>query len=307
MNKHSNFLPSNDQLAVLAKGCVSKNTVKNTEGWIKIMNQWWSDVNYKEPLENQDKETINFNGHYSRTSLKNALSAINRYLQNVKPVFFWISILGAVRDSEHMNLHILQIVDTPDSIIFRKTQQKNNQGNKWYLDKALGDHTIHSLFKTICIEYGINVESRNISNHSGRRTSIIELFNIRVPENTGHAISRYKSSGGYYAYAKPTNKHKREALANILNKLINTIPSNETAQDLTINTILSNEMAQDSIEQINPESNNNKESQSIRFEDDELSDADLNNSSQVEQNEHEFYGKFHTAQEILNNSHKRVL
>ncbi|CAG8691445.1 20020_t:CDS:10 [Gigaspora margarita] len=182
-----------------------------------------------------------------------------------------------------------------------------NPNGKWYLDKALGDHTIHLLFKTICIECGINVESRNISNHSGRRTSIMELFNIGVPENTSRAISRHKSSGGYYAYAKPTDKHKREALANILNKLINTTPSNEMAQDFTINTILFNETAQDSIEQINPESNDNKESQSIRSEDDELNDADLNNSSQVEQNEHEFYGKFHTAQEILNNSHKRVL
>ncbi|CAG8850907.1 29402_t:CDS:1, partial [Gigaspora margarita] len=97
MNKCSNFLPSNDQLAALAKGRVPKNTVKNTEGWINIMNQWQSDVNYKELLENQDKETIELqvsqflcgittkNGkHYSRTSLKNALSAINRHLQNVK-------------------------------------------------------------------------------------------------------------------------------------------------------------------------------------------------------------------------------
>lgn len=101
----------------------------------------------------------------------------------------------------------------------------------------MGDRTIRSLFKTICIECGINVESRNISNHSGRRTSIMELFNIGVPENTGRAISGHKSSGGYYTYAKPMDKHKREALANILNKLINTTPSNETAQDLTINTM----------------------------------------------------------------------
>ncbi|CAG8473187.1 3770_t:CDS:2 [Gigaspora margarita] len=99
MNKRSNFLPSNNQLAALAKGRVPKNAVKNTEGWINIMNQWGSDVNYKEPLENQDKETIELQvsqflcgvttkngGRYSRTSLKNALSAINRHLQNVKPV-----------------------------------------------------------------------------------------------------------------------------------------------------------------------------------------------------------------------------
>ncbi|CAG8658414.1 4839_t:CDS:2 [Gigaspora margarita] len=333
MNKRSNFLPSNDQLAALAKGHVPKNTVKNTEGWINIMNQWRSDVNYKEPLENQDKETIKSQvsqflcsvttkngGRYSRTSLKNALSAINWHLQNVKPGLgeskstdgLTTEEIQHILNHEHVNLHVSQIVDTPDGIIFRKTQQKNDQGGiegnqsdliipfpsdpegisgpnsdlKKYLsfrskDKALGNHTICSLFKTICIECGINVESRNISNYSGRRTSIIELFNIGVPENTSHAISRHRSSGGYYAYAKPTDKHKREALANILNKLINTTPSNEMAQDLTINTIMSNETVQGSIEQINPESNDNEESQSIRSEYDELSDADLNNSVQV--------------------------
>ncbi|CAG8854881.1 11633_t:CDS:2, partial [Gigaspora margarita] len=103
---------------------------------------------------------------------------------------------------------------------------------KWYLDKVLGDCTIYSLFKTICIECEINIESRNISSHS--------------------------------------DKHKKETIAKILNKLINTTPSNKMAQDLSINTILSNKIAQDSIEQINSKSNNNKELQSIRSEDDEL-------------------------------------
>ncbi|RIB28271.1 hypothetical protein C2G38_2028681 [Gigaspora rosea] len=120
----------------------------------------------------------------------------------------------------------------------------------------------------------------------------MELFNIRVPENTGNTISGHKSSGRYYAYTKHTDKHKREALANILNKLINTAPSNETVQDLIINTALSNEMVQDSIEHINYD---NEESQSIRSEDNELSDMDLNNSVQVEQKEHEIYRKFPTA------------
>ncbi|CAG8806329.1 21482_t:CDS:2, partial [Gigaspora rosea] len=63
------------------------------------MNQWQSNVNYKEPLENQDKKTIKLQvsqflcgittkngGRYPRISLKNTLSAINRHLQNVKPV-----------------------------------------------------------------------------------------------------------------------------------------------------------------------------------------------------------------------------
>ncbi|PKK64397.1 hypothetical protein RhiirC2_716310 [Rhizophagus irregularis] len=170
------------------------------------MNKWRVDVNYNYPLESQDKDTIELqvtqflcgvtsqNGdYYSRTSLKNALSAISRYLQDVKPnwrynlhnkvdfpdlyarfdgllkdmkkksigetkstdglstdeirhiiqhealnpnvplgllkrVFFWICILGAPRGGEHVNLLASQLVDTPDGIIFRKGQQKNDQG-----------------------------------------------------------------------------------------------------------------------------------------------------------------------------------
>ncbi|CAG8660682.1 394_t:CDS:2, partial [Racocetra persica] len=440
MSKRSNYLPSNDQLAALAKGRVPKNTAKNTEGWINIMNQWRSDVNYNELLKNQDKETIELqvsqflcgittkqDQPYSRTSLKNALSAINRHLQNVKPgwrynlhdkndfsdlyarfdgllkdmkkkelgksksidglitkeirhilnheiqdpntplgllkwSFFWISILGAARGGEHANLHISQIVDTSDGIILKKAQQKNDQGDikgnqfdliipfppdpegitgpnsdirkylslwpknfkssnfylsachspdaivkgKWYLDKPIPDHTIRSMFKMICIECEINIESRNISNYSGQRTSIMELFNVGVSENTGCTISGHKSSGGYYAYAKPTDKHKREALMNVLNKQIIDTPSNELMQDSIKytnsepNNSESNNSEPNNSELDNPEPDSNENSLSTRFEDDE--NSDLNNSVQ---NEHEFYGIFHMAKEVLKNKSRK--
>ncbi|CAG8603450.1 15724_t:CDS:2, partial [Racocetra fulgida] len=421
MGERSNFLPSTDHLSALAKGRIPENTIKNTERWIKIMNQWRLDVNYNEPLESLNKEIIELQvsqflcgvtpkkgGSYSRTSLKNALSAISRHLQDVKPgwkynlhnkndfpdlyaqfdgllkdmkkkglgeskstdsltteeirhilnhevldpntplgllkrVFFWISILGAARGGEHVNLHLQQIVDMPNGIIFRKNQQKNDQGGidrnqydliipfrpnsdlrkylsfrpenskcsnyylatcrspnaivkgKWYLDKLLADRTIRSLFKMICVECGINIESRNINNHSGRRTSIIELFSIGVSENTGRAISGHKSSGGYYAYAKPTDNHKREALASILNKIITT-SSTETSQEL--------------IKDSNSEADNYEDLQDDTSESDNyVSDEDLNASAQ-EPNEHKLYGDFHTAKELLKNnskSHKRTL
>ncbi|CAB4468192.1 unnamed protein product [Rhizophagus irregularis] len=92
-----NHLPSLEQLSALVKGRVPQNTVANTEKWIRIMNKWRVDVNYNYPLESQDKYTIELqvtqflcgvtsqNGdYYSRTSLKNALSAISGYLQDVK-------------------------------------------------------------------------------------------------------------------------------------------------------------------------------------------------------------------------------
>ncbi|CAG8618554.1 16516_t:CDS:2, partial [Racocetra fulgida] len=284
MDKCNNFLPSADHLSALAKGRIPENTVRNTEGWIKIMDEWRLDVNYNEPLENQSKEMIELQVSqflcgvttkkgkpYSRASLKNALSAINRHLQNIKP----------------------------DGIMLKKNQQKNDQGGldgsqfdliipfpsdppgvtgpnadiKKYLsfrskhfkclnfylsvcrspnDKPMADRAIRSLFKTICIDCGLDIETRDICNYSGRRTSIMELFSIRVPENTGRAISGHKSSGSYYAYAKPTNQHKREALANVLNKLITHTPSNQETQEL--------------IEYTDPISDYNKDSQNCNDE-----------------------------------------
>ena len=46
----------------------------------------------------------------------------------LKRVFFWIYLLGAPRGGEHVNLLASRSVDTPDGIIFRKGQQKNDQG-----------------------------------------------------------------------------------------------------------------------------------------------------------------------------------
>lgn len=90
---------------------------------------------------------------------------------------------------------------------------------KWYSDKQLADHTIRSIFKNIYIECEIDIKGRNISNHSGRKTSIIELFNLGVVKNTGIAITGHYSVSDYRAYAKPNNNHKKEALSGIINRL----------------------------------------------------------------------------------------
>jgi hypothetical protein len=90
---------------------------------------------------------------------------------------------------------------------------------KWYADKQLADRTVRSMFKNICVECGIDIKGRNICNHSGRKTSIFELFDLGIPENTSMAITGHNSVGGYRAYAKPNNNHKREALSGIVNRL----------------------------------------------------------------------------------------
>ncbi|CAB5186009.1 unnamed protein product [Rhizophagus irregularis] len=296
-----NYLPSLDQLMALTKGRVPKNTPANTEKWDKIMNQWRNDVHYNYSLESQDKDIIELevtqflcgvtpkrSGYYSRASLKNALSAISRHLQNVKPgwrynlhnkidfpdlharfdsllkdmkkkgigemkstdglstdeirsiinyealnpntplgllkrVFFWICILGAPRenyqggiDGSQFDLNIPFPPDPPgiaspnyDIRKFLSLQPQKGKcpylylsisksanaiaQGKWYNDKQLADRTIHSMFKNICIECEIDIKGRNISNHSGRKTSIIELFDLGVAENTGMAITGHCS------------------------------------------------------------------------------------------------------------------
>ncbi len=75
------------------------------------------------------------------------------------------------------------------------------------------------MFKNICVECEIDIKGRNICNHSGRKTSIIELFDLRVSENTGMAITEHYSIRGYRVYIKPNNNHKREALSDIINRL----------------------------------------------------------------------------------------
>ncbi|CAB4431552.1 unnamed protein product [Rhizophagus irregularis] len=75
------------------------------------------------------------------------------------------------------------------------------------------------MFKNIYIECKIDIKGRNISNHSGRKTSIIELFDFGVTENTGMAITGHCSVSSYRAYAKPNNNHKKEALSGIINRL----------------------------------------------------------------------------------------
>ncbi|CAB4487461.1 unnamed protein product [Rhizophagus irregularis] len=290
-----NHLPSLEQLSALAKGRVPQNTVANTK------NRYLQDVkpNWRYNLHNK----VDFPDLYARfdgllkdmkkksigeTKSTDGLSTdeIRHIIQHealnpnvplglLKRVFFWICILGAPRGGEHVNLLASQLVDTPDGIIFRKGQQKNDQGGidgnqfdlnipfppdptriagpnhdikkylslrpqkgkclylylsvsrsvnaiaqgKWYADKQLSDRTIRSMFKSICVECEIDIKGRNICNHSGRKTSIFELFDLGIPENTGMAITGHNSVGRYRAYAKPNNNHKREALSGIVNRL----------------------------------------------------------------------------------------
>ncbi|GES73405.1 hypothetical protein GLOIN_2v1787594 [Rhizophagus clarus] len=272
-----NHLPSLEQLSALAKGRVPQNTVMNTEKWVKIMNKWRADVNYNYLLESQDKDTIELQvtQFLCGVDFPDLYARFDGLLKDMKKKGIGktkstdglsTDEIRAPRGGEHVNLLASQLADTPDGIIFKKGQQKNDQGGvngnqfdlnipfppdppgiagpnhdirkflslrpqkgkcpylylsvrKWYRDKQIADHTIRSMFKTICVECNIDIKERNICNHSGRKTSIFELFDLEIPENTGMSITGHHSVGGYRAYAKPNNSHKSEALSGIVNQL----------------------------------------------------------------------------------------
>ncbi|GBC06329.1 hypothetical protein RclHR1_06770012 [Rhizophagus clarus] len=212
-----NHLPSVEQLSALAKGRVPPNTVANTEKCRYLQNV---KPDWRYNLHNK----VDFPDLYAR---------FDGLLKDMKK-----KSIGETKSTDGLSTdeirHIIQhetlnpnvpLVDTPDGIIFRKGQQKNDQGGidgnqfdlnipfppdptgiaaemlmvfvilayinfiaiaqgKWYVDKQLADRTIRSMFKNICVECEIDIKGRNICNHPGRKTSIFELFDLGIPENT---------------------------------------------------------------------------------------------------------------------------
>ncbi|CAB5354205.1 unnamed protein product [Rhizophagus irregularis] len=152
-NDNSYFKPTAEELAKVQQSCVPLNTTRCTEKWINILNSWRNH-------QNNDK--------YSRASLKNAVASISRHLKNSIPYWNYnlldknsfpklyatldgtlkeikrlkigaaklhegltneeICLLGCPRGGEHYKLLIDQFEDTEKGFIFKKFQQKNDQG-----------------------------------------------------------------------------------------------------------------------------------------------------------------------------------
>ncbi|CAG8799904.1 8358_t:CDS:2, partial [Cetraspora pellucida] len=161
MDKYSNFLPSTDYLSVLAKGHIPENTwldVKYNEllenqskemielqvfqflygittkkgkpylNEFSSLYEQFDDLlkDIKKKGVSESKSTDGLTTEEIWHILDHEVLNPNTPLGLLKQGFFWISILGATRGSKHVNLHVSQIIDMPDNIILKKTQQKND-------------------------------------------------------------------------------------------------------------------------------------------------------------------------------------
>ncbi|CAG8795999.1 14110_t:CDS:2, partial [Racocetra fulgida] len=97
---------------------------------------------------------------------------------------------------------------------------------EWYLDSKLGTKTCGNLMKSICNAAGINIQGRDIVNHSGRTTLITSLYQAGVPIITSMSISGHKSESSFRIYSRPSDKQKEEALAFLIGTA-GKLPSNK--------------------------------------------------------------------------------
>jgi hypothetical protein len=70
--------------------------------------------------------------------------------------------------------------------------------------------------KNICKATNINIEGRDIVNHSGRTTPITSLYQAGVPIITSMSITGHKSESSFRIYSKPSNKQKEQALSHLI-------------------------------------------------------------------------------------------
>ncbi|CAG8602118.1 4058_t:CDS:2, partial [Racocetra persica] len=87
----------------------------------------------------------------------------------------------------------------------------------WYIDAKLGLNTCNNLMKSIYNDVGINIENRDIVNHSGRTTLITFLFREGVPIVTSMSIRGHKNESSYRIYSRPSEQQKKNALSTLIN------------------------------------------------------------------------------------------
>ncbi|CAG8832873.1 7186_t:CDS:2, partial [Gigaspora margarita] len=85
--------------------------------------------------------------------------------------------------------------------------------NKWYHNMRLGIKTCGKLMKSICKFVGIDIQGRDIVNHSGHTTLITSLYQAGMPLITSMAIMGHKSESSFRIYLRPSDKQKEKALS----------------------------------------------------------------------------------------------
>ena len=79
------------------------------------------------------------------------------------------------------------------------------------------------MLRQICESCEINIESRNIVNHSGHTTSITHLYQLETPNSTLMSITGHKSESSVRIYSHPSEQQKKDCLSAIINSSINNV------------------------------------------------------------------------------------
>lgn len=78
---------------------------------------------------------------------------------------------------------------------------------------------MREFFKVICETTGIEIGTRNISNHSGRKTAVQLLKELGYSDSVVMSITRHKSQKGLAAYERPKSVMQNEGLSGFFNAL----------------------------------------------------------------------------------------
>ncbi|CAG8681534.1 8932_t:CDS:2, partial [Gigaspora rosea] len=83
-----------------------------------------------------------------------------------------------------------------------------------YAQKAL-----HSLFNSICKDADLDFASRQISNHSGHKTSVQVLKELGYSDSVVMSITRHKTQQGLAAYEQPNTVMQQQGISGFLDVL----------------------------------------------------------------------------------------
>ena len=80
----------------------------------------------------------------------------------------------------------------------------------WFIAEAMGVNKIGSLCKMMARRAGIDVENRNISNHSMRKTMVQTLSDCNVPPTMIMQVSGHRNVASINNYSKMNERQHRE-------------------------------------------------------------------------------------------------
>ncbi|CAG8552223.1 6729_t:CDS:2 [Cetraspora pellucida] len=197
--------------------------------WIWALEKFHSDVGYKEKiievnskmvLENQLSKfvcvmTRQNSGNYYATSVR---SCVLRFVINGK-----LKTLSTKGLGEHVGADGLTLrLDNHDAQaeVISLPKIKNILNNyEFYFTKCLVITVMNFYLKPMLLNSGIQIGSRNISNHLGKKTAMQLLKELEYSNSVVISITRHKFQKGLAAYEQPKSVMQHKGLNGFFNML----------------------------------------------------------------------------------------